>query len=39
VASGNVETMLVEMAKQLFGELMLQKTIESLEQHSGYQSV
>lgn len=39
VEPGNVETTLVAMAKKLFSELMLQKTIESLEQHSGYQSV
>lgn len=39
VAAGNVEAILVGMAKKLFAELLLQKTIESLEQHSGYQSV
>ena len=39
VEVGTVEATLVSMAKKLFGELMLQKTIESLEQHSGYQSV
>ncbi len=38
-APGTVETTLIAMAKQLFAELLLQKTIESLEQHSGYQSV
>lgn len=37
--TGTVETILIKMAKQLFAELLLQKTIESLEQHSGYQSV
>jgi hypothetical protein len=37
--SGTVETTLIHMAKKLFAELLLQKTIESLEQHSGYQSV
>ncbi len=35
----NVETTLINMAKELFAELLRQKTIESLEQHSGYQSV
>ncbi len=39
VESGNVESILISMAKQLFSELMLQKTIEMLEQHAGYQSV
>ncbi len=39
VEPGTVETTLIEMAKKLFAELLLQKTIESLEQHSGYQSV
>ena len=39
VKSGNVETTLIAMAKKLFSALMLQKTIESLEQHAGYQSV
>ena len=39
VPAGNVETVLVTMARDLFSELLLQKTIESLEQHSGYQSV
>lgn len=37
--SVTVEEALVVMAKQLFAELLLQKTVESLEQHSGYQSV
>lgn len=37
--AGRVEETLVAMAKALFAELLLQKTIESLEQHSGYQSV
>ncbi len=36
---GTVETVLIGMAKKLFAELLLQKTTESLEQHSGYQSV
>ncbi len=36
---GTVEVTLIEMAKSLFEELLLQKTIESLEQHSGYQSI
>ena len=36
---GTVEATLVEMAKKLFADLLLQKTIESLEQHSGYQPV
>lgn len=35
---GAVETVLVTLAKQLFAELLLQKSIESLEQHSSYQS-
>ncbi len=39
VVPGTVEETLIEMAKKLFAELLLQKTIESLEQHSGYQSV
>lgn len=38
-AAGTVETIVIEMAKKLFSDLLLQKTIESLEQHSGYQSV
>jgi len=36
---GTVESTVIAMAKKLFAELLLQKTIESLEQHSGYQSV
>ena len=36
---GTVEATLIAMAKKLFAELLMQKTIESLEQHSGYQSV
>ena len=36
---GTVESIVIAMAKNLFAELLLQKTIESLEQHSGYQSV
>ncbi len=39
VAAGTVESTLGKLAKQLFADLLLQKTIESLEQHSGYQSV
>lgn len=38
-AEGSVEELLVLMAKQLFAELLHQKTVESLEQHSGYQPV
>lgn len=34
-----VETLLVLMAKRVFTELLQLKTIESLEQHTGYQSV
>ena len=37
--AGTVEAILIQMAKKLFSDLLLQKTIESLEQHSGYQSV
>jgi len=37
--AGTVEGTLINLAKKLFAELLLQKTIESLEQHSGYQSV
>ena len=36
---GTVESTLVAMAKSLFSKLMLQKTMETLEQHAGYQSV
>jgi hypothetical protein len=36
---GTVENTLIIMAKTLFAELLLQKTIELLEQHSGYQPV
>ncbi len=39
VDGGTVEATLISMAKKLFAELLLQKTVESLEQHSGYQSV
>tara|TARA_R110002049_G_scaffold285698_4_gene466957 strand:+ start:73731 stop:74096 length:366 start_codon:yes stop_codon:yes gene_type:complete len=39
IESGSVEETLVIMAKTLFADLLLQKTIETLEQHSGYQSV
>ncbi len=34
-----VEVTLVGLAKRIFAELLLQKTIEALEQHSGYQPV
>lgn len=37
--AGTVEATLIGMAKKLFADLLLQKTIESLEQHSGYQPV
>jgi hypothetical protein len=37
--AGTVQSTLIAMAKALFAELLLQKAIESLEQHSGYQSV
>jgi hypothetical protein len=36
---GTVEKTLITMAKRLFADLLLQKTVETLEQHSGYQSV
>ncbi len=39
VSGGTVETTLMTMARQLFADLLLQKTTETLEQHSGYQSV
>ena len=39
IEPGTVEATLIAMAKKLFAELLMQKTIESLEQHSGYQSV
>ena len=39
VEGDTVDAILVGMAKKLFAELLLQKSIESLEQHSGYQSV
>ena len=34
-----VEQLVGLMARKLFADLLLQKTVESLEQHSGYQSV
>ncbi len=37
--SGRVQDVLLPAAKQLFSELLLQRTVESLEQHSGYQPV
>ncbi len=37
--AGTIEQSLIAMAKTVFSELLLQKTIETLEQHSGYQSV
>ena len=39
LAAGTIEQTLIQMAKSVFSELLLQKTIEALEQHSGYQSV
>ena len=39
VAGGTVGATLGAMAKRLFADLLLQKAIELLEQHSGYQSV
>ena len=39
IPPGQVEATIIAIAKTLFAQLMLQKTIESLEQHSGYQSV
>jgi hypothetical protein len=39
VEDGTVETTLIAMAKRLFADLLLQKTVETLEQHSGYQPV
>jgi hypothetical protein len=36
---GTVEYALQSLARELFAELLLQKTIEILEQHSGYQPV
>lgn len=38
-APSTVEAMLVLTAKRVFTELLQQKTTESLEQHTGYQSV
>jgi len=35
----NVESHLVDLASRLFSELLLQKSLEALEQHSGYQAV
>ena len=34
-----VEAVLVALAKGLFGDLLLRKSLEALEQHAGYQSV
>ena len=39
VEAGTVESTLIALAKTLFAELLLQKTVETLEQHSGYQPV
>ncbi len=39
IGAGTVESTLIELAKSLFAELLLQKTIESLELNSGYQPV
>ncbi len=39
VEDGTVETTLIAIAKRLFADLLMQKTFEVLEQHSGYQSV
>ena len=39
VEAGTVESTLIALAKKLFAELLLQKTVETLEQHSGYQPV
>lgn len=35
----SVEALLLDLAKRLFGDLLVTKTEELLEQHSGYQSV
>jgi hypothetical protein len=37
--AGTVEQGVAALARGLFAELLLQKSVESLEQHSGYQSV
>lgn len=37
--AATVEEALLSLAKGLFGELLLRKSIEALEQHSGYQPV
>lgn len=37
--AGTVAAALIGMAKKLFAELLLQKAIEALEQHAGYQPV
>lgn len=37
--AGTVEKVLGELAQRLFRELLLQKSIEALEQHSSYQPV
>jgi hypothetical protein len=38
-AAGTVEELTLGLAKSLFSELLLRKTVESLEQHVRYQSV
>lgn len=38
-SAGTVEAALLALAKGLFGELLLLKSIEALEQHSGYEPV
>jgi hypothetical protein len=37
--SGTVEELVLALAKSLFGETLLRKTVESLEQHARYQPV
>jgi hypothetical protein len=37
--AGTVEQGVAALARGLFAELLLQKAVEALEQHSGYQSV
>ncbi len=37
--AATVEAALLALAKGLFGELLLRKSLEALEQHSGYQPV
>ncbi len=39
LSAGTVEQGIGVLARCLFAELLLQKSIEALEQHSGYQSV